>query len=48
VYGYLSNLVSLEEAVDQIAARSDSPIDTIAELAKSIAEKIEDRKPSPG
>jgi hypothetical protein len=48
VYGYLNNLVSLEEAVGQIAVRSDSPIDAIAELVKSVAEKIEGRKPSAG
>jgi hypothetical protein len=47
VYGYLNKLVSLEEAVDQIAAASDSPVDALAQLIKSVAKKIEDGKSNP-
>lgn len=48
VYGYLNKLITIEEAVDQIAAKSDSPVDAVAQLVKSVAEKIESRKPSAG
>jgi len=47
VYGYLNKLVSLEAAVDQIAAAPDSPVDAFAQLIKSVAKKIEDGKSSP-
>jgi hypothetical protein len=47
VYGYLNKLVSLEEAVDQIAAAPDSPVDALAQLIKSVAKKIEDGKSNP-
>jgi len=47
VYGYLNKLVSLEEAVDQIVAAPDSPIDAFAHLIKSVAKKIEDGKSNP-
>lgn len=44
VYGYLNKLVTLEEAVDRIAASPDSPVDALVSLIRSVAEKIEDRK----
>jgi hypothetical protein len=44
VYGYLNKLVSLEEAVDQIAAAPDSPIDALVQLIKMVAKRIEERK----
>ena len=47
MYGYLNKLVSLEEAVDQIAAAPDSPVDAFAQLIKSTAKKIEDGKSNP-
>lgn len=47
VYGYLNKLVSLEAAVDQIAAAPDSPVDAFAQLIKSVAKKIEDGKSGP-
>ena len=47
VYGYLNKLVSLEEAVEQIAAASDSPTDALIQLVKVVAKKIQDRKPNP-
>jgi hypothetical protein len=46
VHGYLNNLVSLEEAVDQIAAASDSPVDAFVQLIKLVAKKVEDGKSS--
>lgn len=47
MYGYLNKLVSLEAAVDQIATAPGSPVDAFAQLIKSVAKKIEDRKSSP-
>ncbi|MGB9023555.1 MAG: ribonuclease III family protein [Candidatus Bathyarchaeia archaeon] len=44
VFGYLNKLVTLEEAVDRIAASPDSPVDAFVSLIKSVAEKIEDGK----
>ena len=44
VYGYLNKLVTLEEAVDRIAASPDSPVDAFVSLIRSVAEKIEDGK----
>lgn len=44
VYGFLNKLVSLEEAVDQIATASGSPVDALANLIRSVAKKIEDGK----
>ena len=46
MHGYLNNLVSLEEAVDQIAAASDSPVDAFVQLIKLVAKKVEDGKSS--
>jgi len=46
VYGYLNKLVSLEEAADQIAAASGSPIDAFVRLIASVAEKVEEGKPN--
>ena len=40
VYGYLNNFVSLEEAVDRIAASTGSPVDAFVSLIKLVAEKI--------
>jgi hypothetical protein len=47
VYGYLNKLVSLEEAVEQIAVASDSPVEAFVQLIKAVAKKIEDGKLSP-
>ena len=47
VYGYLNKLVTLEEAVNHIASKSDSPVDAFAELVKSVVKKIEDGKSNP-
>ncbi|MCJ7456234.1 hypothetical protein MUP07_05745 [Candidatus Bathyarchaeota archaeon] len=44
VFGYLNKLVTLEEAVDRIAASPDSPVDAFVSLIRSVAEKIEDGK----
>jgi len=44
VYGYLNKLVSIEEAVDQIAAAPNSPVDAFADLIRLVAKKIEDGK----
>lgn len=44
VFGYLNKLVTLEEAVDRIAASPDSPVDAFVNLIRSVAEKIEDGK----
>jgi len=43
-YGYLNKLVSVEEAADQIAAASDSPVDALVRLIASVAEKVEEGK----
>jgi hypothetical protein len=44
VFGYLNKLVSLEEAVEQIAGAPDSPMDALVQLVKVVAKKIEDGK----
>ncbi len=44
VFGYLNKLVTLEEAVDRIAASPDSPVDAFVSLIRSVAERIEDGK----
>jgi hypothetical protein len=44
VYGYLNNLVSLEETVNQIAAARDSSVDAFADLIRLVAKRIEDGK----
>lgn len=44
IFGYLNKLVTLEEAVDRIAASPDSPVDAFVSLIRSVAEKIEDGK----
>ena len=46
VYGYLNNLVSLEDSVEQITSAPDSPIDGLVQLIKTVANKIEERKSS--
>lgn len=40
VFGYLNKLVTLEEAVDRVAASPDSPVDAFVSLIRSVAEKI--------
>ena len=47
VYGYLNELVSLEETVEQIAAASNSPIDVFVRLIRTVAKRIEDGKSNP-
>jgi hypothetical protein len=47
VYGYLNELVSLEETVEQIAAATDSPVELFVRLIKAVAEKIEGGKSDP-
>jgi hypothetical protein len=47
VYGYLNELVSLEETVEQIATATDSPVEVFVRLIKAVAEKIEGGKPDP-
>jgi hypothetical protein len=47
VYGYLNELVSLEETVEQIAAATDSPVEVFVRLIKAVAEKIEGGKSDP-
>ena len=47
VYGYLNELVSLEETVEQIATATDSPVEVFVRLIKAVAEKIERGKPDP-
>ena len=41
MYGYLNKLVSIEEAVDQIAAEPNSPVDAFADLIRLVSKKIE-------
>lgn len=47
MYGYLNELVSLEETVEQIAAATDSPVEVFVRLIKAVAEKIEGGKSDP-
>jgi hypothetical protein len=47
VYGYLNNLISLEETVEQIAAAPDSPVDIFVRLIKAVADKINNEKSDP-
>ena len=47
VFAYLNKLVTLEEAVDRIAASPDSPVDAFVSLIRSVAEKIQDGKSNP-
>ncbi len=47
MYGYLNELVSLEETVEQIAAAMDSPVEVFVRLIKAVAEKIEGGKSDP-
>jgi hypothetical protein len=44
VYGYLNKLVSLEDAVEQIATAPNSPVDGLVQLIKMVAKKLEERK----
>ena len=47
MYGYLNELVSLEETVEQIAAATDSPVEVFVQLIKAVTEKIEGGKSDP-
>jgi hypothetical protein len=44
VYGYLNGIVSLEEAIEKVTARGDSPTEVFADLAKLVASRFESRK----
>ena len=44
MYGYLNKLVSIEKAVDQIAAEPNSPVDAFADLIRLVSKKIEEGK----
>jgi hypothetical protein len=46
VYGYLNKIVTIDEAVERIAAASESPIEGLIQLIKTVASSIESRKPS--
>jgi hypothetical protein len=45
VYGYLNKLISLDEAVERIAAAPESPIEALILLIRTVASSIESRKP---